>query len=130
MLFNLEGTSVRAPGSARTAPDFLAQLCTQLQVALENLDEAVGFQDLKIDGTKIHQHPLGPQLNPVDLDSVRGALYDSFPTIHLPELMLDVDAQIRFSWILLGREPGSDEELLYTYAALFGHAMDLSAPRM
>ena len=130
MLFNLEGTSVRAPGSARNAPDFLAQLCTQLQVALENLDEAVGFQDLKIDGTKIHQHPLGPQLNPVDLDSVRGALYDSFPTIHLPELMLDVDAQIRFSWILLGREPGSDEELLYTYVALLGHAMDLSAPRM
>jgi len=36
-LFNLEGTSVRAPGSARAAPEFLDQLCAHLEVALENL---------------------------------------------------------------------------------------------
>jgi hypothetical protein len=60
-LFNLESTTVRAPGSARTAPEFLDQLCAHLEVALENLDEAIWFQDLKIDGTKIRQHPWGPK---------------------------------------------------------------------
>ena len=130
MLFSLEGTTVRAPGSSRTASDFLAHLCTQLEAGLENLDEAVCFEDLKVDGTKIHQHPLGPQITPVDLDPVRDSLYDSLPKIHLPEILLEIDAQIRFSWILLGREPVSEEELLYIYAALLGHAMDLSAPRM
>jgi TnpA family transposase len=129
-LFNLEGTTVRAPGSARAAPEFLDQLCAHLEVALENLDEAISFQDLKIDGTKIHQHPLGPQITPIDLAPVRDNLYDSLPKIHLPELLLEVDAQIRFSWILLGREPASDDELLCIYVALLGHAMDLSAPRM
>jgi TnpA family transposase len=98
---------VRAPGSARAAPEFLDQLCAHLEVALENLDEAIWFQDLKIDGTKIHQYPLGPQITPIDLDPVRENLYDSLPKIHLPELPLEIDAQIRFSWILLGREPAS-----------------------
>ena len=98
---------MRAPGSARAAPEFLDQLCAHLEVALENLDEAIWFQDLKIDGTKIHQYPLGPQITPIDLDAVRENLYDSLPKIHLPELPLEIDAQIRFSWILLGREPAS-----------------------
>ena len=128
--FNLAGTTVRAPGSARATPEFFAQLCAHLEVALENLDEAIWFQDLKIERTKIHHHPLGPQITPIDLDPVRNGLYDSLPKIHLPELLLEVDAQIRFSWILLGREPASDNELLYVYVALLGHAMDLSAPRM
>jgi hypothetical protein len=42
----------------------------------------------------------------------------------------EIDSEIRFSWILLGREPANDQELLYLYAALLGHAMDLSAKRL
>ena len=34
------------------------------------------------------------------------------------------------SWILLGREPTSEEELLYIYVALLGHAMDIGAKRL
>jgi hypothetical protein len=90
----------------------------------------VWFEELKIDGTKIRQHPLGPHVTPVDLDSVRDCLYGSLPKIHLPEVLLDIDAQIRFRWILFGREPASEEELLHIYVALLGHVMDLSAPRM
>src|SRR3984957_9038113 len=50
--------------------------------------------------------------------------------VHLPELMMAIDSEIRFSWILLGREPADDQELLYVYAALLGHAMDLTAQRV
>lgn len=84
---------MRAPGSARAAPEFFAQLCAHLEVALENLDEAIRFQGLKIDGTKIHQYPLEPQITPIDLDPVGDGLYDSLPKIHLPGLPLEVDAK-------------------------------------
>jgi hypothetical protein len=44
--------------------------------------------------------------------------------------MMAIDSEIRFSRILLGREPADEQELLYVYAALLGHAMDLTAQRV
>src|SRR3546814_5232091 len=38
--------------------------------------------------------------------------------VQLPEVILAVDAQVRFSWIMLGREPRSTEELLMVYAEI------------
>jgi TnpA family transposase len=130
VLFDTTGTSVRAPGSQRRLPEVLEQLFANLEVGFEHLDEAVWFEHLKIDGTKIHQHSLAPQHAPAELESIREELYASLPTVHLPELMMAIDSEIRFSWILLGREPADDQELLYVYAALLGHAMDLTAQRI
>ncbi len=130
VLFDTTGSTVRAPGSQRSLPEVLEQLFANLEVGLEHLDEAVWFEHLKIDGTKIHQHPLAPQEAPEGLESVREDLYASLPTVHLPELMMAIDSEIRFSWILLGREPADEQELLYVYAALLGHAMDLTAQRV
>src|SRR3546814_18915822 len=41
--------------------------------------------------------------------------------VQLPEVILAVDAQVRFSWIMLGREPRSTEELLMVYAGIMAH---------
>ena len=130
ILFDTTGTTVRAPGSQRPLPEVLEQLFATMEVGLEHLDEAVWFEHLKIDGTKIHQHPLAPQEAPPELESIREELYASLPCIHLPELIMSIDSEIRFSWILLGREPANEQELLYVYAALLGHAMDATAQRM
>ncbi len=130
VLFDTAGTTVRSPGSQRLLPEVLEQLFANLQVGLEHLDEAVWFEHLKIDGTKIHAHPLAPQEAPEELESIREELYASLPAVHLPELMMAIDSEIRFSWILLGREPADEQELLYVYAALLGHAMDLTVQRM
>jgi hypothetical protein len=130
VLFDSGGTTVRAPGSERNPAEFLDQLCAQLEVALEYVDEAVWFEDLEIEGTKIHQHRLGPHDTPYDLPEVRDAMQATLPMVHLPEIVVDVDARVRFSWILLGREPASEEELLYLYVALLGHAMDIGAKRL
>jgi hypothetical protein len=130
VLFDTTGTTVRAPGSQRLLPEVFEQLFANLEVGLEHLDEAVWFEHVKIDGTKIHQHPLAPQGAPAGLESIREELYANLPTVHLPELMMAMDSEIRFSWILLGREPVDEQELLYVYAALLGHAMDLSAQRV
>ncbi|SEL29000.1 hypothetical protein SAMN05216387_1085 [Nitrosovibrio tenuis] len=34
----------------------------------------------------------------------------------LPDLILSIAAEVRFSWIILGREPRSHQELLMAYA--------------
>jgi TnpA family transposase len=44
--------------------------------------------------------------------------------------MMAIDSEIRFSWIPLGREPADEQELLYIYAGLLGHAMDLTVQRV
>ena len=69
VLFDTTGTTVRAPGSQRPQPEVLEQLFATMEVGLEHLDEAVWFEHLKIDGTKIHQHPLAPQEAPAALHS-------------------------------------------------------------
>jgi hypothetical protein len=48
--------------------------------------------------------------------------------IHLPEILVDIDARVRFSWLLIGREPASEEELLYLYVALLGRSQPPKAP--
>ena len=130
ILFDTTGTIVRAPGCQRPLPELLDQLCANIEVGLEQLDEALWFEHLRIDGTKIHQHPLAQQETPPDLEATREELYASLPTVHLPDLIMAIDSETRFSWILLGREPANEQELLYVYAALLGHAMDLSAQRL
>jgi Tn3 transposase DDE domain len=40
---------------------------------------------------------------------------------------LAVDAAVRFSWIMLGREPRSSKELLMVYAGILAHGTALSA---
>jgi hypothetical protein len=43
---------------------------------------------------------------------LRAALDHRIGEVQLPEVILAVDAQVRFSWIMLGREPRSTDELL------------------
>ncbi len=45
----------------------------------------------------------------------------------LPELILSIDAEVRFSWIMLGRQPRSTHELLMVYAGILAHGTALSA---
>jgi TnpA family transposase len=47
--------------------------------------------------------------------------------VQLPEVILAVDAQVRFSWIMLGREPRSAVELLMAYAGILSHGTSLTA---
>ncbi|HEY6465828.1 MAG TPA: hypothetical protein VIY69_07545 [Candidatus Acidoferrales bacterium] len=100
VLFDTSGTTVRAPGSQRALPEVFEQLFANLEVGLEHFDGAVWFEHVKIDGTKIHQHPLASQEAPAELESIREELYANLPTVHLPELVMAMDSEIRFSWIL------------------------------
>jgi hypothetical protein len=49
--------------------------------------------------------------------------------IELPQLMLEIDTQVRFYWTLLGRAPSSTAELQALYGALLAYGMTLTVCR-
>ncbi len=62
-----------------------------------------------------------------ELVKLRAALDRRIGEAQLPEIILGVDAEVRFSWIMLGREPRSASELLMVYAGVLAHGTALSA---
>lgn len=58
---------------------------------------------------------------------MRGAIFSRRPVGQVPTIILEIDSSVRFSWILLGREPRSRSELLLVYAAVLAHGTSLSA---
>ena len=123
-------TTVRAANTSIPQKEFLDSVLRDLKEALDRLSQAVEEGRARIDGKNLHLKSLAPESAPADFKAMRAELYRELPAIHLPELLLKVDAQAHFSWILLGRPPRTEAELLYLYTALFGHAMDLSPPRL
>jgi hypothetical protein len=64
--------------------------------------------DLKVDD-ELHLTPLAAEEEEPELAKLRAALDHRIGEAQLPDLLLEVDAQVRFSWIMLGREPRSDK---------------------
>ena len=56
--------------------------------------------------------PLPAEDEDPEVTKLRAALDHRIGEVQLPEVILAVDAQVRFSWIMLGREPRSTDELL------------------
>jgi hypothetical protein len=61
------------------------------------------------------------------VSTLRNELDQQIGEVQLPEAILEVDAQVRFSWIMLGREPRSAAELLMAYAGILAHGTSLTA---
>ena len=77
--------------------------------------------------TLLHLTPLAAEEEEPELVKLRAALDHRIGEAQLPDLLLQVDAQVRFSWIMLGREPRSDKELLMVYAGILAHGTSMSA---
>jgi hypothetical protein len=75
----------------------------------------------------VHIGPLSAQPHDAALESLRRAIFAPRPDGQLPKIILEVDSTVRFSWILLGREPRSRTELLMVYAAVLAHGTSMSA---
>ena len=58
---------------------------------------------------------------------LRSKLDQRIGEVQLPEVILAVDAQVRFNWIMLGREPRSTQERLMVYAGVMAHGTSLTA---
>jgi TnpA family transposase len=61
------------------------------------------------------------------IERARRLLTAHYGAVQLPDVMIDVDNNVRFSWALLGRPARSAEELATLYTALLALGSDLTA---
>ena len=108
------------------AAQFLAPVLEHLNAGLRAVATAADVGKLRIDDD-LHLKALEAEDEDPQVIKLRAALQHRIGEAQLPELILDIDAQVRFSWIMLGREPRSADELLMVYAGILAHGTALSA---
>ena len=105
---------------------FLAPLVERVRLGALAVAAAARRGELHIDD-ELHLTALPPEEETEEVTTLRNKLDQRINAVQLPELILAVDAQVRFSWLMLGREPRSTEELLMVYAGIMAHGTSLSA---
>jgi len=105
---------------------FLEPLVERAKAGIEAVAQAAKAGTLTIDD-EIHLTRLAAEEEDPALIKLRTALDHRIGEVQLPELLLAVDAQVRFSWIMLGREPRSETELLMVYAGILAQGTSMSA---
>ncbi|MCP4901118.1 MAG: Tn3 family transposase, partial [bacterium] len=117
-------TSLKLP----TDPErYVSKYTQQLEYGLEQVAEAVRTELISIEQDELSLSKLEAEEVSPEVEPVRDALFGEVGTVQFPELIMEVDSQIRFSSALLGRDPTSWNELLTLYAALLAHGTDMSA---
>ena len=127
-----EQWSTRRPALCRRlrlpqhAEAFLEPLLDRATAGVEALAVAAADGRVTVD-TALHLTPLGPEPEDPAVAKLRAALDRRIGEAQLPELMIAVDAEVRYSWLMLGREPRSTSELVMVYAGILAHGTALSA---
>jgi hypothetical protein len=96
------------------AANFLAPLLERVRTGVDAVVAAVRAGTLRVDD-ELHLAPLPADDEDPEVSKLRSRLDQRIGEVQLPEVILAVDAQVRFSWIMLGREPRSGQELLMAY---------------
>jgi hypothetical protein len=113
----------------RQAAAFLDPLLERVRKGIDIVDQAAGAGALEIDDD-LHLAALKAEEGAPEVEGLRRRLSNRIGDAQLPEILIEVDAQTRFSWIMLGREPRSADELLMVYAGILAHGTALSAAEM
>jgi hypothetical protein len=98
-----------------------------LRASLAGLQGAVAAGEIWVGRKDLYFRRDEAEVKPEGVDLAQHALYRKVGCIQLPTLLLELDAQVHFSWKLLGREPKSAEELLGVYGALLAAGTDLES---
>ena len=80
-------------------------------VGVDAVAAAARSGDLRVDD-ELHPVSLVAEEEDPQVTRLRSQLDQRIGEVQLPEVILAVDAQVRFSWIMLGREPRTGQELL------------------
>jgi TnpA family transposase len=105
---------------------FLEPLIAKVHMGAETVAAAVRQGVLRIDD-ELHIGETDTEEESPEITALRDKLDARIGSVQLPEVILAVDAQVRFSWLMLGREPRSADELLMVYAGIMAHGTSLSA---
>jgi TnpA family transposase len=111
------------PANAST---LLKPLLAKVRAGVEAVAVAARSGVLRVD-EELHLSVLPAEDEDPEVIKLRAKLDLRIGEVQLPEVILAVDAQVRFSWIMLGREPRSTEELLMVYAGIMAHGTSLTA---
>lgn len=121
------GTSPLCPTRfAHYSDRVLSPLLDRVHSGLGAVSAAVTAGTLRIDDD-LHLTALPAAEEDLEVEKLRSALDRRIGEAQLPEVILAVDPQVRFSWVMLGREPKSADELLMVYAGVLAHRTVLSA---
>ena len=108
------------------ASDFLTPLLERVRAGVDAVAKAALAGTLRVDD-ELHLVPLAADEEDPEVTQLRSRLDQRIGEVQLPEVILAVDAEVRFSWIMLGREPRSSQELLMAYAGILAHGTSLTA---
>ena len=110
-----------------TRPDaFLDPLLERAAAGVQAVADAATTGLVSVD-TALHLTPVAAEPEDPQVTKLRAVLDRRIGEAQLPELMLAVDAEVRYSWLMLGREPRSTNELVMVYAGILAHGTALSA---
>ncbi len=113
--------------SLPTNPDtFLEPLLTRVRAGVDAVAAAARNGSLRVD-EELHLSALPAYDEDPEVIKLRARLDARIGEVQLPEVILAVDAQVRFSWSMLGREPRSTDELLMVYAGIMAHGTSLTS---
>ena len=98
-----------------------------LRASLAGLQEAVAAGEVWVGRKDLYFRRDEAEVRPEGVDFAQNELYRKVGRIQLPTLLLELDAEVHFSWKLLGREPRNAEELLGVYGALLAAGTDLES---
>jgi hypothetical protein len=105
----------------------LAKVTALLEVRLKEFSETVEEGRISIrDGSLVIPKPKAQEVDPKIVFAKR-TIFGRGLSGQLPDVIIEIDARTRFSWILLGRCPRSESELINLYCALVALGTDLSA---
>ena len=108
------------------ASDFLTPLLERVRAGVDAVAKAARAGTLRVDD-ELHLVPLAADEEDPEVAQLRSRLDQRIGEVQLPEVILAVDAEVRFSWIMLGRELRSSQELLMAYAGILAHGTSLTA---
>ncbi len=109
---------------------FTPPLVKEVSRQLKRLDKAVRAGEVTVERGGLRLGKLEAEDVPEPVTVLREAMMTKIGPAELPSVMMEVDSHTHFSWILLGREPRSVDELHLVYAGLLAQATALSAADM
>ena len=116
-------TRLDLPAKAST---FLTPLLARVRIGVAAVAKAALEGSLRVDD-ELHLTAMPAEDEDPKVIQLRAQLDQRLGEVQLPEVILQVDAQVRFSWIMLGREPRSTDELLMVYAGILAHGTSLTS---
>lgn len=108
------------------AKDFLDPLIERVKSGIAAVAHAAHEGVLTVDD-ELHLTRLEAEDGDPQVTTLRTMLHHRLGVTQLPDVILSIDAEVRFSWIMLGREPRSSDELLTVYAGILAHGTAMSA---